>query len=235
MFFFNQNLIKKLYSPAALICLTALSAAIATVYPAQFKYYQAAKDTKTQATYKTILFFGNSLTAGYGVDAEQAFPNLIQQKMTKFGWPYKVINAGLSGETSSGGVRRIDWLLRQKIDILVLELGGNDALRGIDLAVTKKNLQLIIDKTKDKYPDVKIIITGMQVPSNWGIDYTKQFREMYPELAKTNDAALIPFLLEGVGGMPELNLPDRIHPTAAGHKIIAENVWKVLQPLLENG
>ncbi len=182
---------------------------------------------------KTILFLGNSLSAGYGLEPEQAFPALIQQKIDSLGWPFYVVNAGLSGETSSGGLRRINWLLQQRIDILVLELGGNDALRGIDLKVTHKSLQGIIDKTIKKYPKTKIVLAGMQAPPNLGPDYSNQFRKIYPDLAKKNQARLIPFLLEGVGGVPKLNQADQIHPTAAGHRILAENVWRVIKPLLK--
>jgi acyl-CoA thioesterase-1 len=190
--------------------------------------------TKKTATVKTILFLGNSLSAGYGLDPESAFPALIQQKIDSLKWNFHVINAGLSGETSSGGLRRVDWLLQRRIDILVLELGGNDGLRGITLDLTKKNLQAIIDRVKTKYPAVKIVVAGMEVPPNLGPEYTAQFRALYAELAKKNHALLIPFLLEGVGGDPKLNLPDGIHPTAAGHRIVAKNVWKVLMPLLKS-
>jgi len=181
---------------------------------------------------KTVLFLGNSLTAGYGLTPQQAFPALIQAKIDSLRWPFKVVNAGLSGETSSGGLRRIDWLLNGKIDVLVLELGGNDMLRGLPTDLTKANLRTILRKTQKKYPDVKLVITGMQAPANLGQEYTQQFKSLYIELAEEIDAALIPFLLEGVGGIPELNLPDGIHPTAEGHKIVAENVWEILQPVL---
>lgn len=182
---------------------------------------------------KTVLFLGNSLSAGYGLNPALAFPALIQQKIDSLKWPFEVVNAGLSGETSAGGLRRIDWLLKRKIDVLVLELGGNDALRGIDIEVTRKNLQGIIDKTKRTYPEVKMVIAGMQAPPNLGATYTKSFRDLFVQLAKANAAALISFLLEGVGGVAELNQADRIHPTAEGHKIIAESVWQVLQPILK--
>ncbi|GIV61269.1 MAG: hypothetical protein KatS3mg044_0135 [Rhodothermaceae bacterium] len=180
----------------------------------------------------TILFLGNSLSAGYGLDPDQAFPALIQQKIDSLGWPFRVVNAGLSGETTAGGLRRIDWLLRQKVDVLVIELGGNDGLRGTPPEVTKANLQAIIDRTRARYPDVRIVLAGMQVPPNLGAEYTERFRELFPELARENDVALIPFLLEGVGGVPALNLPDGIHPTAEGHRIVAETVWRTLRPLL---
>lgn len=182
---------------------------------------------------RRILFFGDSITAGYGIAEDQAYPALIQQKIDSLNWNYNVINGGLSGETSAGGLRRIDWMLRQPVSVFVLELGGNDGLRGIDLDVTKKNLQKIIDKVEAQYPDAAIVLAGMQVPPNLGQQYTHKFKEMYPELAKANDAALIPFLLKGVGGDPALNQPDGIHPTARGHKIVAQNVWKVLKPILQ--
>jgi len=182
---------------------------------------------------KTILFLGNSLSAGYGVPPGKAFPELIADKIDSLSWRFEVWNAGVSGETTSGGLRRIDWLLRREIDVLVLELGGNDALRGLPVELTKKNLQAIIDKTRKAYPDARIVIAGMQAPPNLGKEYTSRFRAIYPQLAEENDAVLIPFLLEGVGGVPELNLSDGIHPTAEGHRIIAENVWKVLKPVLK--
>jgi acyl-CoA thioesterase-1 len=182
---------------------------------------------------KTILFFGNSLTAGYGLEPTESFPSLIQQKIDSANLPYKVVNAGVSGETSSAGNSRIDWILKQPLDIFVLELGANDGLRGIPVAETKKSLQSIIDKVKKKYPSAKLVMAGMQVPPNMGEDYANDFRKMYGELAKENDMALIKFLLDGVGGIRELNLPDGIHPTAEGQKIVAKNVWEVLQPLLK--
>jgi acyl-CoA thioesterase-1 len=144
---------------------------------------------------------------------------------------YNVINAGVSGETSAGGNGRIDWILRQSIDVFVLELGGNDGLRGIPLAETKKNLQAIIDKVKAKYPDAKIILAGMQIPPNMGQDYTGEFKKIYPELAAKNKISLIPFLLQGVGGDPKLNQDDGIHPNVQGAIIVAENVWKVLKDI----
>lgn len=181
---------------------------------------------------KTILFFGNSLTAGYGLDPVEAFPALIQLKIDSLKLPYKVINGGLSGETTSGGKTRIDWLLRQKIDVFILELGANDGLRGIPVKETKQNLQAIIDQVKSKYPDVKLVLAGMHVPPNMGAAYAKEFHAIYSDIAKKNEMTLIPFLLEGVGGNPELNQGDGIHPTAEGHKIVADEVWKYLQPIL---
>ncbi|MGK7368637.1 MAG: arylesterase [Candidatus Halalkalibacterium sp. M3_1C_030] len=181
-----------------------------------------------------ILFFGDSITAGYGLDEDQAFPALIQQKIDSLGWNFEAVNAGLSGETSAGGLRRIDWMLRQDFSVFVLELGGNDGLRGIDLESTKKNLIGIIEKVRNKKPEAKIILTGMQVPPNLGPEYTGKFKNMYPEIAEEKNVTLIPFLLEKVGGNPDLNQADGIHPTAKGHKIIAETIWDTLKPILQD-
>ena len=183
-------------------------------------------------TKKTILVFGNSLTAGLGVEPDEAFPALIGNKIDSLNLPYEVINAGLSGETTAAGKERINWLLKQKVDVFVLELGANDGLRGIPLTETRKNLQSIIDQVKAKYPDAKQIMTGMEVPPNMGSKYASEFRVIFPELAKKNNMALVPFLLDKVGGVPELNQSDGIHPTPEGHKILAENVWAVLKDLL---
>lgn len=183
---------------------------------------------------KTVLFLGTSITAGYGLDPSQAFPALIQEKIDQRGWNFKVVNAGQSGDTSAGGLTRMDWLLRGRIDVLVLELGANDGLRGLPVEVTRKNLQAIIDRTRERYPRIKLIIAGMRVPPNMGRDYGAQFEALFPDLAKKNKALLIPFILEGVGGMREFNLPDGIHPTAKGHEIVAANVWKVLEPMLKS-
>ena len=181
---------------------------------------------------KTIVFFGNSLTAGYGVDPTEAYPALIQDIIDSLKLNYKVINAGVSGETSSGGNSRIDWILRQPVDVFVLELGGNDGLRGIPLGETKKNLQQIIDKVKAKYPNSKIVIEGMQIPPNMGQQYTTQFKNIYPDLASKNNILLVPFLLKNVGGDKKLNQQDGVHPTPEGHKILAQNVWEVLKDIL---
>lgn len=186
----------------------------------------------SSAKKKTIVFFGNSLTAGYGVDPTEAYPALLQNKIDSLHLNYKVINAGVSGETSSGGNGRIDWILQQPVDIFVLELGGNDGLRGIPLSETKKNLQAIIDTVKAKYPGVKIMLEGMQIPPNMGQRYATEFRNIYPELAEKNNIVLVPFLLKNVGGNAKLNQQDGIHPTPEGHKILAQNVWDVLKGIL---
>lgn len=187
------------------------------------------------ASQKTIVFFGDSLSAGLGVKPDEAFPALIEDKVREEKLPYEVVNAGLSGDTTAGGLRRIDWLLQRPIDVLVLELGANDGLRGLPIANIQSNLQAMIDKAKAKNPAVKIVVAGIQMPPNVGADYAEKFREVFYNVAKANNAIMIPFLLEGVGGSRELNQADQIHPNARGHKIIADLVWKTLQPLLEGG
>ncbi len=182
---------------------------------------------------RTIVFYGNSLSAGYGLDPANAFPALIQARVDSLKWNFKVVNAGLSGETTSGGLRRINWILKQKTDVFVLELGANDALRGTELGLTRQNLQAIVDSVMYKHPQTKIVMAGMLAPPNMGREYTQQFKTIYPELAAKNKIALIPFLLEGVAGDPKLNQADRIHPNEVGHRIVADNVWKVLKPILE--
>jgi acyl-CoA thioesterase-1 len=202
------------------ICLIALSA-----------FDQTPTATAT-AGEKTIVFLGDSISAGLGVRPEESFPSLIAEKIRAAGLPFEMVNAGVSGDTSAGGLRRIDWLLRRKIDVLVIELGANDGLRGIPAASLKTNLEAINDKAKAKYPQIKIVIAGMQLPPNLGALYSADFEKVFAEVAKEKDAALIPFLLAGVGGRRDLNQPDLIHPTAAGHKIIAETVWQVIEPIL---
>jgi len=180
----------------------------------------------------TILFLGDSLTAGFGVEQGEAFPSLLKEKIEAEHLSFEVINAGLSGDTSAGGLRRLGWLLQRPIDVAVIELGANDGLRGLPVSAMKANLQAIIDQLKAKNSQVKVVLAGMQMPPNLGTDYAREFDAAFPEVAKKNGATLIPFLLEGVGGHLDLNQPDQIHPTAAGHKIVAENVWRVLAPLL---
>ncbi len=184
------------------------------------------------APLKVILFFGDSLTAGYGLSTEEAFPAQVEKTLLKVGNNVKIVNAGLSGETSAGGLSRVDWILRQPIDLFVLELGANDGLRGLPIDQTEKNLQSIIDKVKSKYPACKIVLAGMMVPPNMGKEYSSSFQNVFKELAKKNHATLIPFLLENVGGIEKLNQADGIHPNAEGHKIVAANVVKVIRPLL---
>lgn len=181
---------------------------------------------------RNILILGDSLAVGHGVAESQAFPALLQKKIEAEKLPFKVINAGVSGDTSAGGLRRINWLLKRPTDVLLLELGGNDGLRGMGPDLTRRNLQGIIDKARAKYPDIKIVIAGMQMPDNMGTSFTEKFRKIFPALAKANNAALIPFLLEGIGADPRYNLPDLIHPNPEGHKVVAKTAWKTLEPVL---
>ena len=230
MLFYICNMKK---GPTIIVCLIILfSACTNDEKSAGTNQNNQANDNAPVAKKKSIVFFGNSLTAGYGLSPEQAFPALIQKKIDSLGYSYQVVNAGVSGETSSGGKTRIDWILQQPVEIFVLELGANDGLRGTPLSETKKNLQDIIDKVKAKYPGAKLVFAGMEIPPNMGQAYTTEFRNIYTELATKNSMTLIPFLLEGVGGEPGLNQPDGIHPNEEGSKIVTENVWKVLQKLL---
>lgn len=180
----------------------------------------------------TVLFVGTSLTAGYGLSPEQAFPALIQQKIDSAGLPFRVVNAGVSGETSAGALRRMDWLLRQPFDVLVLETGANDMLRGTDIQTTASNIQEIVDRVRRRRPDAQIVLAGMLAPPNMGRRYAEAFGGIYPEIARRNNVELVPFILEGVGGVPALNQADGVHPTAEGQRLMAQNVWPVLEPVL---
>ncbi len=182
---------------------------------------------------KNILVLGDSITAGYGVEPSKAFPSLLQSKIDELGWRDKVVNAGVSGDTSADGLRRLKWILHQPVDVMILELGANDGLRGIPVETTRGNLQAIITTVKARFPSAAIIIAGMRLPPNFGMVYTESFRRIFQELAEKNHSVLIPFLLEGVGGIPGLNQQDRIHPNEEGHRIVAETVWKALRPTLE--
>ena len=183
-----------------------------------------------------VLCFGTSLTAGLGLAPEEAYPALLQRKVDSAGLGYRIVNAGVSGETSAAGLRRIDWLLGQpqRVAVLLLELGANNALRGQDLGAAKRDLQAIIDRTRARFPGVRIVVAGMAAPPNLGARYTRDFREMFVDLARTNRAALIPFLLEGVAGNRDLNQADGIHPTAAGERIVTDNIWTALEPVLRS-
>jgi acyl-CoA thioesterase-1 len=183
---------------------------------------------------KTIVFFGDSLTAGYGMGNPNAdaYPALIQKKIEAEKLPWRVVNSGLSGETTAGGLRRVDWILRQPVDIFVLALGANDGLRGISPAVSKQNLEQILTRVRTRYPAAILVLAGMQMPPQMGPEFTAAFGRMYPDVAEEFQARLIPFLLANVGAVPELNQGDGIHPNPAGHALVADNVWKVLRPLL---
>lgn len=180
----------------------------------------------------SVIFFGDSLTAGYGLDPAEAYPALVQQKIDAAGLPFDVINAGLSGETAAAGARRVAWVLRRPAAVFVLALGGNDGLRGVPTSETERSLQAIIDTVRRLQPRAKIVLAGMFAPPNMGPEFTASFGAIFPRLARANDLPLIPFLLEGVATVDELNLPDGIHPNARGQRIVAENVWIVLEGLL---
>lgn len=177
---------------------------------------------------RTLAFLGDSLTAGYGVEAQEAFPALIEARLKGKDW--KVVNAGISGDTTAGGLRRLDWLYKQKIDVLFLCLGANDGMRGVPVAEVERNLRAIVDKARAK--GSVVVLAGVQIPENYGADYRQRFSAIFPRLARQRKLAYLPFLLEGVAMRPELNQGDRIHPNAAGHRIVAENVWKTLEPVL---
>lgn len=192
------------------------------------------RSAPVRSAQKTVVILGDSLAAGYGVDPAEAFPALLQRHSETAGLPFTVVNAGVSGDTTAGGLRRLDWLLRRPVDVLVVELGGNDGLRGLPPESTRSNLLSIINRTRAKNPGVQVIVAGMQMPPNLGEDYTTKFQAVFPEVAREQNATLLPFLLDGVGGIPELNQADLIHPTAKGHAIIASNVWTVLEPVLRS-
>ncbi|HEX8506902.1 MAG TPA: arylesterase [Hymenobacter sp.] len=221
------------FSLAGLLALSACNSnppadAPTAAPPAQTAQPPAATPSGT----KRLLFFGNSLTAGYGVEPDEAFPALVGEKIDSMKLGYQVVNAGLSGETTAGGRSRVGWVLRQPVDVFVLELGGNDGLRGLPLTDTRRNLQAIIDTVRRRSPGAQIVLAGMQIPPNLGASYAADFKRLYQEVAAKNNLVLIPFLLEGVGGDRRLNQADGIHPTPAGHRIVARTVWSVLQPLL---
>ena len=183
-------------------------------------------------TEKRIVILGDSITVGYGLGPKEAYPALLQKKITKAALPYTVANAGVSGDTTAGGLRRVHWAMAKGADVLVIALGGNDGLRGIPPGETKKNLLGIITKARAKNPKIKILIAGMQMPDNMGPRFTAAFKTLFPDVASESKATLIPFLIEGVGGVEKLNQEDGIHPTAEGQIKVADNVWKFLHPVI---
>src|SRR6266496_4952113 len=188
--------------------------------------------TRSSASPKvTVLFFGTSLTAGYGLDPSQAFPVLVAQKAAAEGLPITAVNAGLSGETSAGALRRIDWALGQgaPFDVVVVETGGNDALRALDPTALESNLRAIVERIKKDEPRARIVLAVMEAPPNLGVEYTRKFREAYKSVAQSEGLTLLPFLLDRVAGKPELNQDDGVHPNVAGEKIVADNVWRTLK------
>jgi acyl-CoA thioesterase-1 len=187
---------------------------------------------KTAGGAPIILCLGTSLTAGDGLVPEQAYPALLQARIDAERLRYRVVNAGVSGETSAGALSRIDWLLKRQVAVLVLETGANDGLRGHDPEAMRANIQAILDRVARETPPPRVLLVGMATLTNYGADYARRYRSVFPELAERNGAGLLPFLLEGVAGVPELNLPDGLHPNAEGQRRVAENVWKALRPML---
>jgi acyl-CoA thioesterase-1 len=183
---------------------------------------------------KRIVVLGDSITAGYGLDPKLAYPAVLQKKIDQAKLPYAVSNAGVSGDTTAGGLRRVNWAIAKGADVLIIALGGNDGLRGIPPEETKKNLIGIATKARSKNPKILILIAGMEMPDNMGPDFVAAFKTTFPEAAKESKSTLIPFLLDGVGGVEKLNQPDRIHPTAKGQAAVAANVWKILHPAIRN-
>ena len=227
------------YSPPAVVKLLACILILTlfgcgdSVKPTEGQSKSLEKEqSKTKEKAKIILCFGNSLTEGYGLKPEESYPSLLQNRIDSLGLNYRVVNAGISGETTAGGKGRLGWVLKNKVDIFILELGANDGLRGIPIKETKRNLQSIIDTVQLKIPDVKIVLAGMQIPPNLGEKYTQEFKAIFPALAEENLVHLIPFLLQDVAGEIELNQEDGIHPTGEGTKLVLENIWKVLEPVL---
>lgn len=194
--------------------------------------FSGHQKAQAQAEPIRILFFGDSLTAGYGLDPSQAYPALIQKKIDEAGLSAKVQVGAVSGDTSAGGLRRVDWMLRQPVDVFVLALGANDGLRGVDPAATRENLGKILKRVRAKYPEAALVVAGMRLPPSLGASHVESFEAIYPDLAKAHEATLIPDLLKGVGGVVALNLPDRIHPNAKGHKILADTVWAGIKPMV---
>ncbi|MBL8767807.1 MAG: arylesterase [Planctomycetes bacterium] len=181
---------------------------------------------------KVLVCLGDSITAGYGLDPDEAYPALLQQKIDDAGLPWRVIAAGVSGDTTAGGLRRLDWAYRSGVDAVLIALGGNDGLRGVDPRTVKANLIAIAEATRAKNPDARIVLAGMKSPPNMGVTFTSAFEDVFEEAADEADAVFIPFLLEGVGGMRLLNQADGIHPTAEGQKILAEHLWETLEDVL---
>jgi acyl-CoA thioesterase-1 len=193
--------------------------------------HPASPATRDARRMKRILVLGDSLSEGFQLRHSEAYPALLVEKLRGAGLDFELTNASASGGTTEGGLRRLPPHLKRPVDIFILELGINDAFRGVPVDQIRQNLQEIIDQVKQRSPTAAIVIAGMQLPNSSGDDYIRSFGQMYLDLAAKNHAALVPYLLEGVGGDPALSLPDRLHPNAAGHRVLAENVWRVLEPI----
>lgn len=225
-------MVRCLQSGRILLALVSLALACQGEKPAPPSAGGATRSQPATTSRPRIVFLGTSITAGLGLDPSQAYPALVQERLDSLGLDYQVINAGVSGETSAGALQRIGWLLRQQPAIMVIETGANDGLRGQDPAAIKANIQAIIDSVRNQSPATRLVLAGMQALPNLGAGYGRNFVAIYPELARTNRLPFIPFILDGVGGIDSLNQADGIHPTPAGQRIVANNVWRVLEPLL---
>lgn len=219
--------VDKTAAPRAEAAAAPAASAVTTAEPA------AAPVAAPVSNGPLVIFLGDSLTAGYGLPENQAYPALLERRLVAKGAPVRILNAGVSGDTTAGGLARLDWLLKQKPDVLVVGLGGNDGLRGLDLGQSEKNLREIV--RRGKAAGAEVLLLGMMIPPNYGRDYTERFRTMYPKIADEFDVPLVPFLLEGVGGIADLNQADGIHPTAKGQKIVADNVEPYLVDLMKEG
>ncbi len=234
MFEFRSRSVKLLYATVPIFALLACGGEAG---PADASGERASSEAGLSAPsvaaddVPVVLFLGDSLTAGYGLAESEAFPALVERELAAEGVEARVVNAGVSGETTAGGLARLDWVLSQGPDVVVIGLGGNDGLRGLELAATEENLRRIVERSREA--GARVILLGMRIPPNYGFDYAGRFRDMYEEIADDLDVALVPFLLEGVAAKPALNLPDRIHPNARGHEILAETVYPYVEEELE--
>src|SRR6187549_2215929 len=226
--------ISRLVSAAAFIvvgCVLASADSVGAAMPGDAAPADARAQSKAStATRPRIVFLGDSLTAGYGLDRNQSVPSLIQGRLDSAGYRYEVVNAGVSGDTSAGGLSRLDWSLSGDVQVLVVELGANDGLRGLPVASMKKNLDQIIRRAKQR--GITVLLTGMEAPPNYGAAYTREFRQVFHDLAQVHKIAFVPFFLQGVAGIPTLNIADGIHPNPAGARIVEGTLWRALQPLL---
>ena len=226
-----MGLMWRLIVPVAVVCASCgQPEAIRTAHEAEPAAASPAAESPSSSSAPRIVFLGDSLTAGYGLAKGESVPSLIQKRLKDAGYPYEVVNAGVSGDTSAGGLNRLEWSLAGDVKVLVIELGANDGLRGLPVAGMKQNLTEIITRAQAR--NIKVILTGMEAPPNFGPAYTSEFRGVYRQLAKEHDLVFVPFYLDGVAGIPNLNIADGIHPNAEGSRIVEKTVWAALEPLL---
>ena len=226
-----MGLMWRLIVPVAVVCASCgQPEAIRTAHEAEPAAASPAAESPSSSSAPRIVFLGDSLTAGYGLAKGESVPSLIQKRLKDAGYPYEVVNAGVSGDTSAGGLNRLEWSLAGDVKVLVIELGANDGLRGLPVAGMKQNFTEIITRAQAR--NIKVILTGMEAPPNFGPAYTSEFRGVYRQLAKEHDVVFVPFYLDGVAGIPNLNIADGIHPNAEGSRIVEKTVWAALEPLL---